>query len=362
MVHQNKIFNKITVLDNVILFPEHFRQLALYAKALQLDLGLSSEEVQERIRLLETTGVDVECVTECRSVRLSDDELIARLADTDCLITCWQPLSEVVLRALASTLRLVVYWTDITRADVSAAKRLGIRVENVAEYGVTAVPEYVFASLLEVLRRPAHHHQRAKTGSYDYENFKTAHKGVLSPFEVKEETLAGKRLGIVGLGRIGRRVAAIAKYGFGMEVCFFSRSYSENDAYEFRATFLEKMFEECDIVSLHLPPTLQTILIDSSLMKRLRPECILINTGAAAPLDYDALLELVEKRLFRAILDVFPGMPPRRRLQGLENVFFSYRAAWFSRQSLQKKGDLLLSKLRLFAEENAPLRGLLVDL
>jgi len=346
------MFKKITIIDNVILFPDQFARLGACANSIELGLGLSTEEIARRLLIFEKTGAKVDCITECGSERLSEDELVSVLRETDCLITCWQPITRPVLEKLAGHLKLVLYWTDITRIDRKAADELGIVVDNVPDYGTQAVSEYVFACLLEMLRRPSYHIKRAHSGSYDYENFKHARKGVFLTDDIFEETLRGKRLGIAGFGRIGQQVGIIAKCGFGMDASYFSRTRkkaAEQMGIEYSS--LEEMFETCDVVTAHFPATVTSPVIDRQLLYRLRPSAIFVNTGSAAAVDYEALLESLEAKRFRAILDVHPGIPDRKRLNKIDNLIYTYRTAWYTKQSLARKGEILIGKLERYANQ-----------
>jgi lactate dehydrogenase-like 2-hydroxyacid dehydrogenase len=345
------MFRKITLLDNIILFPEQYIRLGSCAKTVELGLGLSTEEIEKRIRLFESTGAKVDCITECGSERLEQPELLKKLADTECLITCWQPLTRPVLQALSGRLKLVLYWTDAVRADVEAAHEYGIIVDNIPDYGTHAVSEYVFACLLEMLRRPSHHRQRAHSGSFDYENFKTARKGILMTEEINEETLIGKKLGIAGFGRIGQRVGRIGQAGFDMEVTYFSRSQKkEADELSIPRVSLDEMFRTSDIVTCHFPSSVRNPVIGRDLLSLLRPDSIFINTGGPESVDYEALIEMLEAGRFKAILDVHPRIPDRKRLNQIPNLFYTYRSAWYTKQSLWRKGQILMDKLERYSK------------
>lgn len=346
------MFKKITIIDNVILFPEQFVRLGACADSVELGLGLSTEEIERRLRVFEKSGAKVNCITECGSERLSESELVDVLVDTDCLITCWQPITRGALEKLAGRLKLVLYWTDITRIDREAAEDLGIVVDNVPDYGTQAVSEYVFACLLEMFRRPSYHVKRARSGSFDYENFKHARKGVFVTDDIFEETLNGKRLGIAGFGRIGQRVGTIAKCGFGMDAKYFSRTRKEEaEKLGIRYSSLDEMFETCDIITAHFPSSVTTPVIDRQLLNRLSPSSVFINTGSASAVDYEVLLELLEAGKFRAILDVHPGIPDRKRLNKIDNLIYTYRTAWYTKQSLARKGEILVGKLERYSQQ-----------
>jgi glycerate dehydrogenase len=244
---------------------------------------------------------------------------------------------------------VVLYWTDTVRADAAAAREFGIALDNIPDYGTYAVAEYIFACLLEVLRRPSYHRTRAHSGSFDYENFKTARKGILMTDEIQEETLFGKKMGIAGFGRIGQRVGRIAK-GFGLDVVYFSREPKE-EAVELGIprVSLEEMFSTCDVISCHFPSSVREPIIGKELLGRLRSDSIFINTGGPESVDYDELIELLEAARFKAILDVHPRIPDRKRLNSIPNLFYTYRSAWYTRQSLWRKGQILLEKLEHYS-------------
>src|ERR671932_191615 len=134
----------------------------------------------------------------------------------------------------------------------------------------------------------------------------------------------GKRLGIVGFGRIGQAVARRAK-GFGMEVFYTDRSRKEEAEREFEARYLEldELLETCDFISIHTPLTEETThLIGASELEKMKPEAVIVNTSRGPLIDEAALADaLEEQRIFAAGLDVYEEEPKvHPKLLELENV------------------------------------------
>ena len=134
----------------------------------------------------------------------------------------------------------------------------------------------------------------------------------------------GKRLGVLGFGRIGRAVARRAK-GFGMEICYWSRSRKEEAEEELGARYLEldELFETCDFFSIHTPLTEETThLIGAEELGKMKPEAVLVNTSRGPVVNEDALAGALEdERIFAAGLDVYEEEPKvHPKLLELENV------------------------------------------
>jgi glyoxylate reductase len=134
----------------------------------------------------------------------------------------------------------------------------------------------------------------------------------------------GKKLGIVGFGRIGQAVARRAK-GFGMEILYTGRSRKEEAESEFGARYfeLDQLLETSDFVSLHTPLTEETThLIGAPELEKMKPEAVLVNTSRGPIIDETALADaLAERRIFAAGLDVYEEEPKvHPKLLELENV------------------------------------------
>jgi glyoxylate reductase len=165
----------------------------------------------------------------------------------------------------------------------------------------------------------------------------------------------GKKLGIVGLGRIGQAVARRAR-GFDMKILYHNRSRREEAEEELGASYLEldELLETADFITLHTPLTDETRhLIDAPALERMKPEAVLVNTSRGPVVDEAALADaLAEGRIFAAGLDVYEEEPKvHPKLLELENVVL---APHIGSGSIETRG-----KMAVLAAENlaAVLRG-----
>lgn len=231
-----------------------------------------------------------------------DDLVLDRCAGRQVVITNKVPFDRRRMEALGSLKYIGVTATGYNIIDIEAARELGIAVTNIPSYSTDAVAQHVFAFILEVSNAVALHDKSVKEGQWERSDTFCYWKTPL--FE-----LAGKRLGIVGLGNIGRRVASIAK-AFAMDVV----SYSPHSRMEgVKAVDLDTLMSTSDIITLHCPLNAQTrgIVCDESLSK-VKPGAILINASRGPLVEEDAVIRALESgRLSRYCADVLDVEPPR---------------------------------------------------
>lgn len=231
-----------------------------------------------------------------------DDLVLDRCAGRQVVITNKVPFDRRRMEALASLKYIGVTATGYNIIDIEAARELGIAVTNIPSYSTDAVAQHVFAFILEVSNAVALHDKSVKEGQWERSDTFCYWKTPL--FE-----LAGKRLGIVGLGNIGRRVASIAK-AFAMDVV----SYSPHSRMEgVKAVDLDTLMSTSDIITLHCPLNAQTrgIVCDESL-SRVKPGALLINASRGPLVEEDAVIRALESgRLSRYCADVLDVEPPR---------------------------------------------------
>lgn len=165
--------------------------------------------------------------------------------------------------------------------------------------------------------------------------------------------LRGRTLGILGLGRIGSRVAQIASQGFGMDVCYYSRTRKPEleEAWGLRPVELSELLTSCDIVSLHLPHHGAENFVTRDHLDALPTGTTLVNCSVGSVIaDEDYLLDRCADGSIRAFLDVYRGLPPKERLRALQGkVLATYRLGWRTKATVGLKTHKLLSKL-----ENPP--------
>jgi D-lactate dehydrogenase len=232
----------------------------------------------------------VECLTE----PLTGD-CAARYADADAVTTFIRSdLSPAVLRLMPKLRLIATRSTGFDHIDLDYCRQAGVTVCNVPDYGDPTVAEHVFALLLALSRHIVEAAQRTRRGDFL--------ESGLRGFD-----LAGKTLGVIGTGRIGRRVIAIGR-GFGMEAIAFDVRPDPEAArvLGFRYAALDELLAASDVVTLHLPGGESTYhLIGEAQFALMKPGVVLINTSRGGVVDGAALVRaLASGRLGGAGLDV----------------------------------------------------------
>ena len=198
--------------------------------------------------------------------------------------------------------------------DVEAAKTRGVIVTNTPGVLDETTADVAFMLLLAAARRLGESERVLRAGRWEW----------WGPKLFMGPDVWGKKLGVVGLGRIGQAVARRAR-GFGMKILYHNRSRREEAEEELGASYLEldELLETADFITLHTPLTDETRhLIDAPALERMKPEAVLVNTSRGPVVDEAALADaLAEGRIFAAGLDVYEEEPKvHPKLLELENV------------------------------------------
>ncbi len=276
----------------------------------------------------------------------SREETRQRLGDAEIALT-----NKAILRAeemdAAPQLRLIqVVATGVNNIDLDAAHQRGIAVCNVPGYSTEAVAQHVFTCLLNLF---THVHQ------YAAEPRKWAESPHFTRLDYPISELAGKTLGIVGVGAIGHAVARIAR-AFGMTVIALEREGSVTEG-EIPRLSREQFFAVSDVVSLHCPLTPETQhFINSTTLAMMKTNAILINTGRGGLIDESALIEALRtKRIQAAAVDVLDVEPPPANhifLQavaaGMDNLLITPHIAWSAVEARQRLLDSVVANIEAF--------------
>jgi D-3-phosphoglycerate dehydrogenase / 2-oxoglutarate reductase len=268
----------------------------------------------------------------------SRDEAIALLADAAFAMNDHTQMDEAFLAACPSLKAIVFLGTGAASfIDLAAAERLGIRVRAYGGYGDQSVAEHAVALMFAAARQIATMDRAIRRGHWE----------TLNGIE-----LAGKVLGVVGTGGIGKAMVRLGA-GLGMRVIAWNRSGVPGDL-PCRALELDALLAEADVVSLHLALNEGSRrLIDRRRIGLLRQGAILINTARGAILDEPALVDaLRERRIGHAGLDVFADEPlsENHPLTRLDNVTLTAHAAFMTEEASAR---LLRMALEILAEERA---------
>ncbi len=257
--------------------------------------------------------------------RTPGDKIVERARDADVLLTDKTPLAADAYPMLPKLRFVSVLATGYDPVDAAAAREHGICVSNVPGYGTGAVAEHVFALLFELCRHVGLHDAAVKAGDWsrapDYCFWHTP-----------QLELAGRTMGIVGLGRIGRRVAEIAD-AFGMPVIASKRNRDQPpDVKQFEWADTGDVFARADVVTMHCPLTDETRdIVDATMIGMMKPTAFFINTSRGGlVVERDLADALNAGRIAGAAVDVASAepIPAESPLLAAKNCIQTPHVAW----------------------------------
>jgi len=272
-------------------------------------------------------------------------EVRERARPATVLITNKAPVSAEVIDSAPDLRLIAVSATGYDCVDVAAASRRGILVCNVPEYGTASVAQLVFALLLELCHHVGLHAAAVRDGDWgrspDFCFWKTP---LLE--------LAGKTLGVVGFGRIGRRVAELG-HAFEMKVLAHHRSLLSSPPFQpFGWAKLDQLFAEADVISLHCPLTAETAgLVNRERLQRVKPGAFLINAARGGLVVEEDLAEALNTgRLAGAAVDVVSSEPvrPDNPLLAARNCLITPHIAWATREARRRLLEATVANVASF--------------
>lgn len=267
-------------------------------------------------------------------------QIIERIGDADIILLNKVAITEAVLSACPNLKLICILATGYNVVDCAAAARRGIPVCNIPGYGTNAVAQFTFALLLELCNRVGVHDTSVHNGDWtscpDFCYWK-------SP----QMELAGKTMGIIGYGAIGRAVAKIAE-AFGMRILVYSRThYAGTDYVE-----LDTLLRHSDIVSLHCPLFLETEkMINATALAKMKDGAILLNTARGPLIDETAVADALScGKLRGAAMDVVCSEPilADSPLLSAPNCIMTPHMAWAPLEARQRILDIAEENIRGF--------------
>ena len=273
------------------------------------------------------------------------DEVVQRAAGAAIVLTNKTPLPDFVIRQLPDLRCICVLATGYNVVDLEAAKQRGVVVSNVPTYGTASVAQFVFALLLELCHNVRLHADAVRAGEWSRSLDWSFWKSPLTE-------LAGKTMGIVGFGRIGRAAGRIAD-ALGMRVLACDTYQGDAPLYTgFRWATLEEVLRESDVVSLHSPLFPETRgMIHAGTLALMKPSAFLINTSRG-PLvvDQDLAEALNAGRLAGAGLDVLSIEPPlaNNPLLQARNCLVTPHIAWATREARSRLMEIVVDNVASF--------------
>ena len=259
--------------------------------------------------------------------RTPADLLQERIGDCDVLMTSKCFITRKLMEHAPNLKYIGSTATGYNNIDIEAARDLGIAVTNIPAYSTESVAQHTIALMLELTNHVGLHDASVQAGDWcRCEHF--------SYWKTPVVLLAGKSLGIIGYGSIGRRVGSIAE-ALGMTVNVYSRD--------------REAAVRSDFVSLHCPLTEDNAkMIDAAFIEQMKPGAYLINTARGGLLDENAVAEALRSgRLAGAAVDVLSSEPASENnpLLGLSNCVITPHIAWVPVEMRQKIIDVLAENL-----------------
>ncbi len=262
----------------------------------------------------------VHCIQNARGRTLSGDEVIKLAKECDGIIAGTEPLSAAVMALCPQLKAISRVGVGLDNVDVDFAKERGISVSTTsADHLARAVSEYVLGLTLNLLRGMGQQDRDLRQGKWQ------KNMGFL---------LRGKKVGIVGFGRMGRAAAALLAV-LGCDIAFADPNVSAEDGGRYAKMELEELLAYADIISLHCPAQSNgAVLLGEQELERMPKGAFLINTARGSLVDEKALYEALSSgHLGGAALDVYEKEPYEGDLTSLENIILSPHSASYAREA-----------------------------
>jgi D-3-phosphoglycerate dehydrogenase len=278
-------------------------------------------------------GLGIEVV---ENTSVEKEELAGIIADYDgVIIRSRTKIRKDLIDAAAGSLGFIIRaGVGLDNIDVEYAQEKGIEVINTPEASTNGVAELAVAHMLALLR----HIPQATAGMK---------KGEWPKKELKGNELGSCTVGIIGLGRIGRRTAELVK-GFGASVLGYDPYLDEVQGMDIKIVELDELLTNSDIVSLHLPHNDETHhLIGTKELEKMKESAYLVNCARGGIIDENALYEVLKNRRIRgAALDVFETEPPKDlKLMGLDNFICTPHLGAQAVESSNRVGEEVVKKV-----------------
>lgn len=292
-------FNQITIID---------------------DCGIQ-ESIVQKIAELSKSSIHI-----FNNTPVSNDEIIQRIGDSDCILLSWKTVISAEILEACPSLKFIglccsLYDESAANVDIAAARKLGITVKGVRDYGDEGAAEFIFAQLIYLFQG---------LGKYQWKADATE--------------LKGKSIGIIGLGTLGSMVATMAGQ-FGMKVFYYNRN-RKTEAEQKGITYLplHELLAICDVVTTHLPKN--TILLGESEFSIKKKNSILINTSLGLTFDKVAFSQwLLNDEFSYAIFDADGMAPYADELSKKNRVISSDKFAGFTAEAKIRLSEKVLENL-----------------
>ncbi|WP_295535922.1 D-glycerate dehydrogenase [uncultured Thioclava sp.] len=284
--------------------------------------------------------------------KMSREQLVDAMKRADVLVPCVTDRIDASMLAQAGErLKLIAnYGAGVDHIDVSSARQRGVLVANTPGVVTEDTADMTMALILAVTRRIPEGLAHMQSG--DWQGW--------APTAFMGHRIGGKRLGILGMGRIGQAVARRAR-AFGMQIHYHNRKKLHPDIEaEFEATYwesLDQMVSRMDVISVNCPHTPSTFhLLNARRLQMMKPEAVIVNTSRGEVIDENALTRALRAGdLGGAGLDVFEhGAEINPRLRALKNVVLLPHMGSATVEGRVEMGEKVLINIKTFADGHRP--------
>lgn len=276
--------------------------------------------------------------------RTPADKIVERAADADIVLTNKVPFSADTLRQLPRLRFICVLATGYNIIDTEAAARQGVVVANIPAYSTMSVAQMAFAHILNITNHVASYAREVADGKW-------TNCPDFCFWDSALTELAGKTMGIVGLGNTGMATARIA-VAMGMKVVAMTSKSADTLPEGITPAPLDDVLASADVVSLHCPLTPSTRhLINAASIAKMKPSAILINTGRGPLVDEQAVADALNGgRLAAFGADVLSQEPPRgdNPLLSARNCFLTPHIAWATLEARTRLMSTATENVRQF--------------
>jgi len=277
---------------------------------------------------------------------VGEEEIIRRVEGAQAVIVNKTPVSKKTIESSGSLRYIGVLATGYNIVDYNAAREKGIPVTNVPSYGTYAVGQFAIALLLEICHHIGHHDRAVKEGRWE----KNA-DWCFWDYPLIE--LAGKTMGIIGFGRIGKTTGGIAR-ALGMEVIANDETPDEEGKKIAAYVSMEELYGRSDVISLHCPlfPATEGMINSESIAKMKDGVIILNNSRGPLIVEQDLADALNSGKVYAAAVDVVSVEPIRadNPLLKAKNCIITPHISWAPKESRQRLMEIAVNNLRAFIE------------
>ena len=279
----------------------------------------------------------------------SPEEAMERVRDCDVLIVNKVKVTAGLIDAAVNLKLICEAATGVNNIDMEYAASKGIPVRNVAGYSTESVVQCTFMHILSLTGRLPYYDAKVKSGKYSW-------SGLFTDVSLPFFELAGKTMGIIGMGTIGHRVAQVAE-AFGMKVVYYSTSGTSR-CHDYPSLPLEELMAVSDVVSVHAPLNDRTAgLVGSRELSLMKSHAVIVNMGRGGIIDETALAKAVDDGIIAgAGIDVYSVEPlnvanPLSKVKHQERLSLTPHTAWASVEARNRLVGMIASNIAMGWQE-----------